>query len=62
MNVVSLFGGIETGCQALKELGLPLGSYYSSEIDSNAIHVTMDNHEDVIQLGDITKWREWNID
>lgn len=62
MNVLSLFGGIETGCQAIRELGFEVGKYYSSEVDSKAITVAMDNHPDIIQLGDVTKWREWNID
>lgn len=62
MNVLSLFDGISTGQQALVELGFKLSDYYASEIDSNAIHVAMDNHINTIQLGDVTKWRDWNID
>jgi site-specific DNA-cytosine methylase len=33
-----------------------------SEIDNHAIKVTQFNLPDTIQLGDITKWREWGID
>lgn len=62
MNVLSLFDGISTGQQALKELGLKIENYYASEIDSNAIHVAMDNHIDTIQVGDVTKWRNWDVD
>lgn len=62
MNVLSLFAGMEGGREALKQLGVKVGNYYSSEINKYAIQVTNDNHDDVIHLGDVTKWREWDID
>lgn len=40
---------------ALKELGIDIDNYYASEIDKNAIKVTMDNFPDTIQIGDVTK-------
>ena len=40
---------------ALKELGIVVKTYYSCEIDKNAIKVTMDNFPNTIQLGDVTK-------
>ena len=61
INVLSLFGGIETGLQALKELDIKVNKYYSSEIDKRSLEVTKYNHPEVIHLGDITKWKEWNI-
>ena len=61
-NVLSLFDGLACGYQALKEAGVSLGNYYASEIDKYAISVAMKNHPDIIELGDVTKWREWNID
>lgn len=38
----------------LKELGIDIDNYYASEIDKNAIKVTMDNFPDTIQIGDVT--------
>lgn len=62
LTVLSLFDGIASGRQALKELGIPVEKYYASEIDKYAISVTQYNFPDTIQLGDIEKWREWDID
>lgn len=62
MNVLSLFDGISCGQQALKELGVPIENYYASEIDKHAIAITQYQYPNTIQLGDVTKWREWGID
>lgn len=62
MNILSLFDGGSCGQQALKELEIPINTYYSSEIDDNAIAVTQFNHPNTIQLGNIQNWRNWNID
>jgi len=62
MNVLSLFDGISCGQQALKELGIPVGKYYASEIEKHPIAITQHNFPNTIQLGDITKWHEWDID
>lgn len=62
MNVLSLFDGISCGRVALERAGITVDKYYASEIDKYAIQVAMKNYPDTIQLGDITKWREWNID
>lgn len=51
MNVLSLFGGIETGRQALKELNIPVDRYYSSEVDKYAIAVSTYQHPDIIHVG-----------
>ncbi len=40
---------------ALKELGIDIDNYYASEIDKNAIKITMDNFPNTIQIGDVTK-------
>lgn len=61
-TVLSLFDGMSCGQIALDQLGIEVGKYYSSEIDKWAIQVTQKNYPDTIQLGDITKWREWDID
>lgn len=55
MQVLSLFDGISCGQQALKEAGIPITSYYASEIDRYAIAVTQKNHPATIQLGDVSK-------
>lgn len=47
---------------ALRELGVPIERYYASEIDKHAIKQTQLNFPDTIQLGDVEKWREWNIE
>lgn len=62
MNVLSLFNGMNTGRQALENIGIKVDKYYSSEIKSYAIELTQYHFPDTIQVGDITKWREWNID
>lgn len=43
---------------ALKELGISIDNYYASEIDKNAIKVTMDNFPETKQIGDVTKISE----
>ena len=47
---------------SLRELGVPIDRYYASEIDKHAIAQTQLNFPDTIQLGDVEKWREWNIE
>lgn len=62
INVVSLFNGMNTGRQALENIGIKVDKYYSSEIKPYAIELTQYHFPDTIQVGDVTKWREWNID
>jgi DNA (cytosine-5)-methyltransferase 3A len=62
MNVVSLFNGMNTGRQALENVGIKINKYYSSEIKPYAIELTQHHFPDTIQVGDVTKWREWDID
>lgn len=47
---------------ALRDLGVPIERYYASEIDKHAIAQTQLNFPETIQLGDVEKWREWNIE
>jgi DNA (cytosine-5)-methyltransferase 3A len=61
MNVVSLFNGMNTGRQALENVGIKVNKYYSSEIKPYAIQLTQHHFPDTIQLGDVTKWKEWDI-
>lgn len=62
MTVLSLFDGISCGKIALERANIKIDKYYASEVDTNAIKVAQTNYPDTIQLGDVTKWCEWNID
>jgi site-specific DNA-cytosine methylase len=62
MNVLSLFNGMNTGRQALENVGIKVNKYYSSEIKPYAIQLTQHHFPDTIQVGDVTKWKEWDID
>ena len=62
MNVLSLFNGMNTGRQALENVGIKVNKYYSSEIKPYAIELTQYHFPDTIQVGDVTKWKEWDID
>lgn len=62
MKVLSLFDGMSCGQIALKQLGIIPEVYYASEIDKFAIKQTQLNFPDTVQLGDVTKWKEWDID
>lgn len=61
-NILSLFDGMSCGQIALKELKIPIGKYYASEIDSYAINQTKLNFPKTIHLGDINNWQEWDIE
>jgi len=61
-NVLSLFNGISCGNVSLEKSGIRFDTYYSSEIDSYAIQITQSNYPNTVQLGDVTNWREWDID
>ena len=62
MNVISLFNGMNTGRQALENVGIKVDKYYSSEIKPYAIELTQHHFPDTIQVGDVTKWKDWDID
>lgn len=62
MNVLSLFNGMSTGHTALENVGIKVNKYYSSEIKPHAIELTQHHYPNTIQLGDVTKWKEWDID
>lgn len=53
---------MNTGRQALENVGIKVNKYYSSEIKPYAIELTQYHFPDTIQVGDVTKWREWDID
>ncbi|MDO6813253.1 DNA cytosine methyltransferase [Tenacibaculum soleae] len=53
INVLSLFDGISITQLALKQLNIPINTYYASEIDKNPIKVTQHHFPGTIQLGDV---------
>jgi len=62
MIILSLFDGISCGHIALERAGITVTKYYSSEIDPYAEKISASNYPDIIRLGDITKWRDWDIE
>lgn len=62
MNVLSLFDGMSCGRIALERAGITVDNYYASEIDKFATIVSENNYPDIIRIGDITDWRNWDID
>jgi site-specific DNA-cytosine methylase len=62
MRVLSLFDGISCGRIALERANITVEKYYASEINKDAIKVSQDNWNDIIQLGDINNWKQWDID
>ena len=62
MIVLSLFNGMSTGHTALENVGIKVDKYYSSEIKPAAIKLTQHHYPNTIQVGDVTKWKEWDID
>jgi DNA (cytosine-5)-methyltransferase 3A len=61
MKVLSLFDGISCGMVALERAGIKVDKYYASEIDTHAINISKKNYPEIIHLGDVTKWQEWNV-
>lgn len=62
ITVLSLFNGMSGGMLALNAAKIPVQKYYSSEIDKYAIAESQANFPDIIQLGDINNWKQWDID
>lgn len=61
-NVLSLFDGISCGQVALQRAGIEYDNYYASEISVDSIKVTMYNHPNTIQLGDVNNLIELDDD
>lgn len=62
MNILSLFNGISGLHLACDRAGINIDVCYYSEIDKYANKVTGHHYPDDVALGDVTKWREWDID
>lgn len=61
IKVLSLFDGMSCGRIALERAGIEVDKYYASEIDKAAIAISKKNYPDIEQLGDITKYKTWDI-
>ena len=62
MKVLSLFNGI-SGCHlALDKANIEVDALYYAEIDKYANKVTEKQYPNDIPLGDVTKWKDWNIE
>jgi DNA (cytosine-5)-methyltransferase 3A len=53
MNVLSLFDGISCARVGLDRAGVPVKTYYASEIDKHAIQISQKNYPDIVRLGDV---------
>ena len=53
LNVCSLFDGMSCGQIALERAGIPVNTYYASEVDTYATKITEKNYPDTIHLGDV---------
>ena len=62
IKVLSLFDGVSCARLAIDDAKIPLKTFYSSEIDKYANMVHKYNWRDSVHLGDVTKWREWDVD
>ncbi len=62
MKILSLFNGISGLHLACDRAGVNVDVCYYSEIDKFANKVTEHHYPNDIALGDVTKWREWDVD
>lgn len=61
MNVLSLFDGMSCGRLALERAGIKVDNYYASEIDKYAQIVSEKNYPNIIRLGSVEGWKDWNL-
>ena len=61
-NILSLFNGISALHLACDKVGFEINTCYYAEIDKYANKITEKHYPNDIALGDVTKWREWDID
>jgi len=54
LKILSCFDGISCARVALERAGIPVETYYASEIDKYAIQISQKNYPDTIQLGSVT--------
>lgn len=61
MNVLSLFDGISCGMLALQDAGIKIDKYFACEIETSAIEISKSNFPEIIRLGDINDWQQWEL-
>ena len=61
MNVLSLCDGMSCGQIALERAGIKIDIYYASEIADYSIKITQKNYPNTIQIGDMTKLTEGDL-
>lgn len=61
MKVLSLFDGISCGMVALERAGITVDTYYASEIEKHAEAVSAYHYPNIIRLGDVNKYEEWEL-
>ena len=61
-NILSLFNGISALHLACDKAGFEIDTCYYAEIDKYANKVTEQHYPNDVALGDVNKWREWDID
>ena len=61
-NVLSLFDGVCCGKLALERAGIQFDNYYASEIDPVCIEIAEKHHPNIISLGDVENWRDWDLE
>ena len=61
MNVLSLCDGMSCGQIALERAGIKIDTYYASEIIDYSIKITQKNYPNTIQIGDMTKLTEGDL-
>ncbi len=59
---MSLFDGMSCGQVALERAGIEVDKYYASEFDQYAIQTAKKNYPNTVHLGDVTNWKQWDID
>lgn len=57
LETIGLFDGISCLQETLRQLDIPVGNYYASEIESKPIKVTQDRFPETIQVGSVTSLR-----
>lgn len=58
---ISLFDGYGGAWLALEKSGFSFGKMYASEVDPFCTDLVMKRFPEVEHLGDVTKWRDWDI-
>lgn len=61
MNILSLFDGISCGMIAAARSKINVHNYFASEIENHAIGVSAYNYPNIIQLGNVELYKNWDL-